>query len=114
MTEPTLQPHSHLMHMVFFWLKSPSSTTDQKALVTGLDSLRSIDLIKRIHIGVPASTLERDVINNSYQVSLVLEFDNIQDQDAYQIHPVHLAFVEKCQHLWQRVNVFDSISTQAQ
>lgn len=99
-----------LLHMVYFWLKEEYTEQDKAQLIEGLQGLADIDLIKAIHIGIPASTLERDVIDSSYQVSLVLQFDNTEDQDAYQIHPTHLAFVEKCKHLWQRVKVCDSIS----
>lgn len=100
-----------LIHMVYFWLRSDEHSTQAKTeLIAGLETLAAIDLIKAMHIGVPASTLERDVIDSSYHVSLVLQFDSPADQDAYQIHPVHLAFVDKCNHLWQTVKVCDSIA----
>ena len=30
-------------------------------------------------------------------------------QDAYQIDPIHLAFVENYKHLWTKVVVYDSV-----
>ncbi len=36
-------------------------------------------------------------------------FKNKEDQDIYQTHPIHLKFIEDCQHLWQKVVVYDAM-----
>ncbi|BFT31391.1 Dabb family protein [Alteromonas sp. D210916BOD_24] len=99
-----------VLHMVYFWLKNPDSQQDREKLITGLNSLREIPQIKALHVGVPASTLVRDVIDNSFDVSELMLFDSVEDQDAYQLHPLHQKFVEECSHLWRKVIVRDSIS----
>ena len=38
---------------------------------------------------------ERDVVDQSYQVALNLQFENKEAEDAYQVHPLHIEFVEK-------------------
>jgi hypothetical protein len=48
------------------------------------------------------------VIDRSYAVSWVLTFDDKADQDAYQVDPIHLRFVDECSPLWERVVVYDS------
>ncbi len=98
-----------VMHQVFFWLKNPDSKEDVQKLIAGLETLRGIDLIKRLHIGVPARTVKRDVVDNSYQVSELMFFESVESQDAYQTHPIHKQFVENYSHLWTRVVVYDSI-----
>ncbi len=98
-----------VIHYVLFWLKNPKSEQDLQALITGLETLRSIDVIKKFHIGVPASTEIRPVIDNSYSLSEVMFFDSVEDQNVYQKHPLHLKFVEDCSHLWEKVIVYDSI-----
>jgi hypothetical protein len=40
-----------------------------------------------------------------------LLFDNKEDQDIYQTDPVHLKFINDCSHLWQKVLVYDTVST---
>lgn len=60
-------------------------------------------------IGTPASTLEREVVDNSFHVSELMIFESIEDQDAYQVHPIHAKFVEEYSHLWERVVVYDMI-----
>lgn len=99
-----------LMHKVFFWLKNPDSSEDRDALIAGLKTLADIDTVRGIHIGVPASTEKRDVVDNSYQVSELLMFDSAEDQDAYQVDPIHQKFVQQCSHLWEKVVVYDSVA----
>ncbi|WP_245645812.1 Dabb family protein [Niabella ginsenosidivorans] len=96
-----------VIHHVFFWLKNPESEADKKELITGIKTLKTIPQVQQLLIGTPASTLKRDVVDNSFQVSELAYFNSVQDQDAYQKHPVHVAFVEKYSHLWERVVVYD-------
>jgi len=96
------------IHHVYFWLKNPSSTEDREKLLQGLEKLSSVKTIKMFHIGKPADT-NRDVIDTSYSVSWMLIFENKQDQDSYQVDPIHLKFVEECKDLWSKVVVYDSV-----
>ncbi|MDH3244500.1 MAG: Dabb family protein [Saprospiraceae bacterium] len=100
---------SQVVHHVFFWLKNPGSETDRKQLIEGLNSLRAINEVKELLIGVPASTEKRDVVDNSFDVSELMYFESAAAQDAYQTHPVHNAFVEKYSHLWEKVVVYDML-----
>jgi hypothetical protein len=106
----TAQPHrKQLAHHVFFWLKNAGSRADRDKLVEGLRTLEKIDTVRRLHIGVPAATEKRDVVDSSYSVSELIFFDDVAGQDSYQEHPIHKKFVEQCSHLWQRVVVYDSV-----
>ncbi|HLF44808.1 MAG TPA: Dabb family protein [Chitinophagaceae bacterium] len=96
-----------LVHHVFFWLKNPDSIIDRDKLVEGIKSLEKIESIRRLHIGIPASTEKRDVVDNSWQVSEIMFFDDEAGQKIYQEHPVHQAFVKNYSHLWDKVIVYD-------
>ncbi|PRZ00291.1 secreted protein [Marinilabilia salmonicolor] len=98
-----------LIHHVYFWLKSPEDKEAREQFERALKKLVTIDEIRDYHIGVPASTEERDVVDHSYSYSLMVIFKNKQDQDIYQKHPTHLEFVEQNEHLWGRVKVYDSV-----
>ncbi len=102
-------PKRSLVHHALFWLKNPDSQADRARLIEGLQTLRQIDVIRALHIGVPASTEKRDVVDSSYDVSEVMFFDDVAAQDAYQVHPVHKKFVDDCSHLWRKVIVYDSM-----
>ncbi|WP_347840214.1 Dabb family protein [uncultured Draconibacterium sp.] len=98
-----------LVHHVFFWLKEPENEQHKQQLLEGLNQLIKVKTIKLSHIGFPASTEDRDVVDHSYSVSYMAMFDNQADQDAYQLDPIHLKFVEQNQHLWNKVIVYDSM-----
>jgi hypothetical protein len=99
-----------LVHHVFFWLKNPDSREDLAKLIAGVKSLEKIETIRSIHVGVPASTEKRDVVDNSYSVSELMFFDNTAGQKTYQDHPIHQKFIADCSHLWDRVVVYDTIA----
>jgi len=107
---PTMKQEDkkHLVHHVYFWLKNPSSKEDLAKLIEGLNTLKKIEHLKLAKIGVPASTEKRDVVDNSYNVSWLNFFDDVEGQDEYQVHPIHLSFVENYKHLWEKVVVYDS------
>ena len=88
-----------ILHMVYFWLKDTTSTEDKQKLIDGLQSLRAIPQVHSLHIGVPANTLKRDVIDNSFDVSELMFFESVEAQDEYQLHPIHKKFIEDCAHL---------------
>jgi len=107
---PAVSAIPKLVHHVFFWLKNPDSKDDLARLLQGLRTLSKIETVRASHFGLPASTEKRDVVDNSYSVSEILFFDDLEGQKVYQDHPVHKKFVEDCAHLWERVVVYDAIS----
>jgi hypothetical protein len=96
------------IHHVYFWLKNPGNENDLAQLIEGLHKLSAVTTIKGFHIGRPAST-NRDVIDSTYSISWLLLFNSTEDQDSYQVDPIHLKFVEECSHLWRKVQVYDTI-----
>jgi hypothetical protein len=99
----------YLVHHALFWLKRPGSREDRERLIAGLKTLRQIDVIRALHIGVPANTEQRDVVDASFDVSEVMMFDDEAAQSTYQNHPVHQKFVKDCSNLWQKVVVYDAV-----
>lgn len=98
-----------LAHHVFFWLKNPDSAADRNKLIEGIQALGNIKQVKQIHVGVPADTEKRDVVDSSYSVSELLFFDSIQDQKIYQDDPAHQKFIQEHAMLWSKVIVYDSV-----
>lgn len=96
------------VHTVFFWLHHPESQADHDALRAGLESLKAVTDISAAYIGTPAET-RRPVIDHTYDFSLTFVFADKAAHDVYQTHPIHLAFVDQCAHLWQRVQVYDMV-----
>ncbi len=98
------------VHTVFFWLNRPESQDDRDALRAGLESLKGIDAISKAYVGIPADT-RRPVIDHSYDFSLTFVFADRAAHDAYQVHPIHLEFVDVCKHLWLRVQIYDTVTS---
>ena len=96
------------IHHVYFWLKDKDNSADYAKLLKGIRSLEEIEPKIQSHIGVPATT-NRGVIDTSYTFSLLLIFSNLEDQESYQVHPIHLKFVEENSGLWSKVVVYDSV-----
>ncbi|MEO6455094.1 MAG: Dabb family protein [Ginsengibacter sp.] len=100
----------YLTRHVFFWLKNPDSPEDLNKLLEGLKTLEKIETVRKIYIGVPASTEIREVVDSTFSASELLFFDDTAGQKIYQDHPIHKKFVEDCSHLWQKVIVYDSMN----
>lgn len=98
-----------LVHHVFFWLKEPGNPAVRKQFEKAISELLQVETIKLSHVGVPASTENRDVVDHSYTYSVMTFFDSREGQDIYQVHPLHLKFVKENSHLWSKVVVYDSI-----
>ncbi len=103
------KPRKMVLHHVFFWLKNPSSKEDLAKLLAGLQTLKGIKTVRNMHIGLPAATEERSVVDSSYSVSELLFFDDLAGQKTYQDHPIHQKFIADCGHLWEKVIVYDAI-----
>lgn len=102
-----LKQKNKLIHHVFFWLRNPHSKEDLDKLVSGLKTLRKIKTVQQLHIGVPAATEKRDVVEAGYHVSELMFFNDLAGQKAYQDDPIHQKFVQDCSHLWEKVVVYD-------
>ena len=111
-TTPFKKKKNALSHHVFFWLKNPNSKADRDRLIAGLETLREIGTIRSLQIGIPARTEKRDVVDNSFSVSELMFFDDVEGQNTYQDHPIHKKFVEDCSALWEKVIVYDAIEVQ--
>lgn len=98
-----------VVHHVFFWLKNPDSKEDRDKLVAGVKSLKKIETIRELHVGVVASTEKRDVVDTSWAVSELIFFSDLAGQETYQTHPIHLEFIKNCSPLWSKVVVYDAI-----
>lgn len=98
-----------VIHHVFFWLKNPGSVEDRDKLIAGLKTLSKIETVRKLRVGVVASTEKRDVVDNSWAVSELMFFSDLAGQATYQTHPIHLEFIKNCSHLWEKVIVYDAV-----
>lgn len=94
-------------HVVIFWTKAGIPDAADRLLAGMEQYLRPIPGVLSFHAGRMAPS-HRPVVDQSYQVALNLIFPDKAAQDAYQVHPLHLEFVEKVfKPLCERVVVYD-------
>ena len=101
--------NSSFVHHVLFYLKNPNSAEDKAQLMEGLKALSKVTCIVFSNIGSPANTT-RDVIEKDYSISWLCLFESPEKEEEYQVHPLHIAFIESCNHLWHKVVVYDALS----
>lgn len=95
-------------HNVYFWLE-PSLTGEQKsAFEAGLAALGDIDAVATAAFAKPAATPVRPVTQNTFDYHLVLEFEDVDRHNAYQVHPDHEVFVKNFSPWFREVRVFDA------
>ena len=93
-------------HVVFFWLKEPANLDHQRLFSDGLAHLAKDPRVKEAKVGRPAST-SREVVENGYDFGLIFSFETLADHNAYQAGQHHSEFLDRCQNLWSRVQVYD-------
>jgi len=94
-------------HVVIFWT-DPANPQAADELLAGCEKyLKPIPGVLHYHAGRMAGS-HRPVVDQTYQVALNLVFPDKAAQDAYQVHPQHVEFVEKVfKRVCQRVVVYD-------
>jgi hypothetical protein len=98
------------VHAVYFWLKATLSRQEQAEFLHELRNLATIESIQKCYIGEPAGT-DREVIDRSYSYALVVIFADQGAHDAYQEHPTHDRFRERCSSFWEKVQIYDSVES---
>lgn len=94
-------------HVVIFWTNPEKPSAADELIAGARQYLSDIPGALSFHVGKMVSS-HRDVVDQTYQVALNLQFEDKAAQDAYQIHPQHLEFVEKAfKPNCQRVVVYD-------
>ncbi len=81
-------------HIVIFWT-DPAQPNAAEELIAGANQyLQGIPGVLQFHVG-KMSPSPRPVVEQSYQVALNLIFPSKAAEQAYQVHPQHIEFVEK-------------------
>lgn len=97
-----------LFHNVYFWLKPELTPAQRTEFRRGVESLAGIKSVAKVDIGVPAKTEPRPVIDHSYDVAMIVQCRDLAAHDAYQVDPLHLAFVANFKTYWSKVQIYDS------
>ena len=99
---------SGFVHSVYFWLKSDLSPEDVNRFERALQQyVDESGFATTGYIGKPAGT-DREVVDNSYDYSLIVTFDDAATHEAYQNEEPHDRFRVVAKEMAARVLIFDS------
>lgn len=92
--QPAAKP-GHVSHVVLVWLKNKGSAADRAKVIETAKSFRSqIPGILAMNVGEPLPST-RPVVDSSFDVGLIMRFENKAAMDAYEKHPVHVKAVKE-------------------
>ena len=97
-----------LVHSVIFWLKKDLSPEDRSQFEKEVRALEEISTVDQIFLGKPASTTKRPVIDDTYDFVLTVILKDVNAHDQYQEDHIHLKFISRCSHMWERVKIYDA------
>ncbi len=95
-------------HHVYFWLtEAHQNPADRAAFVLGLESLLNISTVASGRWAVPAPVEIRPAVDQSWDYALSIQFATLDDHNAYQVDPIHDAFLASFKEWWAKVLVSD-------
>jgi hypothetical protein len=76
-------------HVVLLWLKRPGNAADRAAVIAAARKFQAeIPQIQHLGVGTAVPSA-RPVVDDSFDVGLVMRFANAADMSTYEKHPVH-------------------------
>lgn len=108
--EIELQKPDPFIHSVYFWLNDDISQADRQLFFQTLKSLKKVKTVKKLYVLTPANT-PRDIVDNSYDFTLIIHFKNRAAQDAYQVDPIHVRAADLMRPFIDRIIVYDAQQT---
>lgn len=79
-----------LHHVGLVWLKEPGNEADRQRLIDAAHTfLREIPEVRRLSVG-QAIPGESQLVDSSFDLCFVMEFDDKAAMDRYAKHPVHV------------------------
>jgi hypothetical protein len=97
-----------LVHSVFFWLKPELTPAQRTEFRRAVESLAGIQAVDAVYVGAPAATEKRPVVDDTYSFGLTVLCKDLAALDAYQVDPLHLAFLQAYRPFWNRVQIYDA------
>ena len=96
-------------HVVLCWLAAPADPGARARVIEASEELRAIPQVLSLTVG-SALPSEREIVDDSFDVGLVIGFRSEADLAAYLTHPEHVRRVEEVfGPLSERIVVYDLV-----
>lgn len=77
-----------IRHICMFKLKEENREENLKLALEKLEKMKTISLIKRFEV----VTNYKNAPESNYELSLIFDFENMEDLNEYQKNPIHVEF----------------------
>jgi hypothetical protein len=100
-------PKGSVDHVVMFWQKKPGDVQDRQKITAAMERLRVIEGITFLDYGTAVPS-DRPVVDDSFDVALLVRFKNADALHAYESDPRHTKEVkEVLLPLTKKIQVYD-------
>lgn len=104
-------PKGKVEHVVLVWLKKPGDAAERAKVISSAKMFQAeIQEIQHLSVG-NALPSDRPVVDDSFDVGIVMRFANPADLATYEKHPVHVKAVkEVLQPIAKKLLVYDVVA----
>ncbi|WP_165826530.1 Dabb family protein [Chryseobacterium oncorhynchi] len=96
-------------HYLLFWLRKDLSEHEVKEFENFFEGLKKLPYQKNLRYGKPADSSPRSVLDSSFTYNASMEFDSLEELEAYGKLPEHLALVQQYKPFFDRMLVYDTV-----
>lgn len=96
-------------HYLLFWLRKDLSEAEVKEFENFFEGLKKLPYQKNLRYGKSADSTPRNVLDNTFTYNASMEFDTLEELEAYGQLPEHLALVKKYKPFFEKMLVHDTV-----
>lgn len=96
-------------HYLLFWLRKDISASEVKEFENFFEGLKKLPYQKNLRYGKPAASSPRSVLDSTFTYNASMEFESLEELEAYGKLPEHLALVQKYKPFFDRMLVYDTV-----
>ncbi|MBV6878749.1 Dabb family protein [Epilithonimonas ginsengisoli] len=104
-----IKPTKVYAHNLFFWLRKDLSAAEVKDFENFFEGLKKLPYQKNLRYGKPAGSSPRTVLDSTYSYNCAMQFDSLEELEAYGKLPEHLALVKKYKPMFEKMLVYDTV-----
>ncbi|MCX8534166.1 Dabb family protein [Chryseobacterium luquanense] len=104
-----IKPKKVYAHNLFFWLRKDLSAAEVKNFENFFEGLKKLPYQKNLRYGKPAGSSPRTVLDSTYTYNGSMEFETLEELEAYGKLPEHLALVQKYKPFFEKMLVYDTV-----
>lgn len=108
-SEQSMSQKPVFVHAVYLWLHDSVSDAQKAEFITLLKSLRKIKSVRSLHVGWPART-PRKVVDNTYDVALIVTFKDKAGHDLYQADQIHIDAIKIFEGWIRDIRIYDMVT----